>query len=158
MEIAFCPNYEIYKDGTVMNKKRGTPVKPSNQSAGYIKVCLMDLNSRKTYPLLHRLLAIAYIDNPDNLPMVDHKNRNKKDNRLENLHWVSRRDNCLNIKKTITVNSITNEKYIRYRGGRYIVNIHNGVDKYYKSWHTLEQAVCDKVIYIKMNNLKLHYF
>jgi hypothetical protein len=45
---------------------------------------------------IHRLLALQYIDNPDNLPEVDHIDRNKKNNSIENLRWVSRLTNARN--------------------------------------------------------------
>jgi hypothetical protein len=45
---------------------------------------------------IHRLLALQYIDNPDNLPEVDHIDRNKHNNSIENLRWVSRLTNARN--------------------------------------------------------------
>lgn len=45
---------------------------------------------------VHRLVAMAFIDNPDNKPQIDHKNRNTKDNRVENLHWVTAHENAMN--------------------------------------------------------------
>ena len=44
----------------------------------------------------HRLVAEKYIPNPDNKPQVDHINRVRHDNRVENLRWVSRSENCDN--------------------------------------------------------------
>jgi hypothetical protein len=45
---------------------------------------------------VHRLVALQFIDNPDNLPEVDHIDRNKKNNSIENLRWVSRLTNARN--------------------------------------------------------------
>jgi hypothetical protein len=50
--------------------------------------------------MVHRLVAEAFLDNPNNLPIVHHKNRDKLDNRLENLQWVSYQDNIE--ERTIT--------------------------------------------------------
>ncbi|KAK8886234.1 hypothetical protein M9Y10_041700 [Tritrichomonas musculus] len=51
--------------------------------------------NKKIY-LKHRLIAKQFIPNPDNLPQVDHINRNRTDNRLENLRWVSSSTNLEN--------------------------------------------------------------
>ena len=44
----------------------------------------------------HRLVALQYLPNPHNLEQVDHINRVRHDNRVENLRWVSRAQNCEN--------------------------------------------------------------
>lgn len=45
---------------------------------------------------IHRLVAEAFIPNPENKPFIDHINGNRADNRVENLRWVSHRENCNN--------------------------------------------------------------
>ena len=73
----------------------GWIVKPIlNKQSGYIQV---DLNG-KTYKY-HRILAKHFIPNPDDLPEVDHIDRNKVNNSLENLRWVSRSENLSNRSK-----------------------------------------------------------
>ena len=47
---------------------------------------------------IHRLVAEAFIDNPKNLTDVDHINGNRSDNRLENLRWLSHKDNMQNLE------------------------------------------------------------
>lgn len=85
------PNYSISDDGQVRNDKTGRILKPHKGTAGYYQIMM----GRKTSPLyVHRLVAEAFIDNPHNLPQVDHINGNKTDNRAENLRWLSVSDNC----------------------------------------------------------------
>lgn len=57
---------------------------------GYLRI------SYSKYYYIHRLLAECWIDNPNNLPQIDHINRNRADNRIENLRWVSASENCKN--------------------------------------------------------------
>jgi hypothetical protein len=93
MEIQGFNDYLIYPDGKVFSKKRNKYLKPFDKGRGYKYVKLPDNKCHS----IHRLVAIHYIPNPDNKPEVDHKNRTKDDNRVENLRWVTREENMLNL-------------------------------------------------------------
>lgn len=71
-------------------------LKPAKNKFGYLQVDL-EHRSNKT---IHRLVAEAFIENPDNLPQVNHKNGIKSDNNVENLEWVSAKDNINHAFKT----------------------------------------------------------
>jgi hypothetical protein len=96
MEIEGYENYLIYEDGRVFSKKRNKFLKPYfTGSKKYHKVDLFASKKRKCF-LIHRLVALQYIPNPENKPQVDHINRDSFDNRKENLRWYSNQENCIN--------------------------------------------------------------
>lgn len=62
---------------------------------GYIRIKAINKNTGVKYnSTAHRIVAMAFIPNPENKPYVNHKNGNKQDNRVENLEWVTQSENC----------------------------------------------------------------
>ena len=62
---------------------------PNKDDYGYLKVSLYK-DGKVRYPLVHVLVATAFLENPDNLPEVNHKDENSKNNCVENLEYCSR--------------------------------------------------------------------
>ena len=62
---------------------------------GYLLV-LLSKNNKQKLCRIHRLVAEAFIPNPENKPHIDHINTDKKDNRVENLRWATRSENMNN--------------------------------------------------------------
>ena len=83
--------YWVSDDGRVRNRK-GIILKGAKGKSGYLHVVLSKYNTPKTLDI-HRLVAITFVHNKDNKGYVNHKDGNKHNNRVENLEWVSAREN-----------------------------------------------------------------
>ena len=90
------PKYIITRNGEVWSTctHRYLTLKPD--SNGYMTVSL------KGSKLLHRVVSQIYLPNPHNLPEVNHKDRNPKNNCVDNLEWITRSDNALHAQKNRT--------------------------------------------------------
>ena len=98
-EFAILPepynNYEINRLGEVFNIKTCRRMGWWLNKEGYKYITLYS-NGKKQNKNIHRLLAITFIPNPYQLPIVDHINRKKLDNDIENLRWCSISENNIN--------------------------------------------------------------
>ena len=87
--------YSVTQDGQVWAYQnrlhKGKFLKPSLKK-GYPFVCLCK-DSKIVQKTVHRLVAEAYLPNPDNLPQVNHKDSNKENNNLSNLEWCTASQN-----------------------------------------------------------------
>ena len=86
------PKYLISSKGYVLSKLSGKIIAPDVNSAGYFRVTAND-HGKRDRQFLHRLVAKAFLPNPENLPQVNHKDGDKQNNAVENLEWCSMSDN-----------------------------------------------------------------
>ena len=86
--------YEISNYGNLRRSKKGTTklVKPEILKKGYLRVSIWE-NGIRNRKLIHRLVAEAFIPNPENKSQIDHINNDTSDNRVENLRWVTAKEN-----------------------------------------------------------------
>ena len=97
--------YEVSTCGRVFSKKKTVPTKHGSTRSypkkemklqenenGYLTVTLCKQGKRKVIPV-HRLVAFAFIPNPSSKPQVNHIDENKKNNNIDNLEWVTNKEN-----------------------------------------------------------------
>ncbi len=150
MEIEGYHNYLIYEDGKVFSKKRNKFLKATPNSDGY---CMVDLckDGKRKKSKIHRLIALHYIPNPNNYPCVDHKDRNRQNNSIDNLRWVTNQMNCHNrgvqINNKLRIQNISPSKY------GYIFQKNMKGKSHTKHFKTLEEAIKYKEEYL--SNLRL---
>lgn len=115
------PNYEVSTFGNIKNKTTGKMFKLQKNYSGYLKVSLLN-NDRKTICcIVHRLVCKAFINNPENKPTVNHIDRNRSNNHIQNLEWattleqnyhsalVSKKEKPINYRPIYQIDIKTNE-------------------------------------------------
>lgn len=88
------PHYRVSSAGRVKNRTTGHVLKPSMDRHGYLQVILCG-NGPKRANRIHRLVAKEFVDGYENNLQVNHIDGNKRNNRVENLEWVTPSENTL---------------------------------------------------------------
>lgn len=105
--------YLVSRDGHVFSIRSNKQLLPCKNEKGYLRVCLQ-LNGKKEWKRVHRLVAEAFIPNPEGKETVNHKNGVRDDNAVENLEWASmleQNGNDARHKKNIS-DGIRNSQYL----------------------------------------------
>lgn len=156
MELEYwlpCPGYEDYylisNLGRLKSliKKEEKILKNNLKESGYFETPPLHPD-RKTHRL-HRLVALAFIPNPDNKPEIDHINRDKSDNRVINLRWATRLENQNN---TLRKPGRSGEPFITIR---YLVRVRKTGHNFQKECSSLEEALEVRNEYLQKNNIPL---
>ena len=95
--LPFDNKYAVSEKGDIINVRSGRTLH-TVMNHGYVRVQLSVNGVRKNYPV-HRLVARAFIPNPDNKPYVNHKDGNKANNCVSNLEWVTAKENDAHARK-----------------------------------------------------------
>ncbi len=88
------PSYEVSTHGNIRRKETKRLLRERTDNLGYIYISVM-MDKKGCHVSAHRAVAETFIKNPENLKQVNHKDRNPGNNHLENLEWISARDNTL---------------------------------------------------------------
>ena len=100
-------NYWINKEGFVISTKAKTAkvlkASPTGPKRDYYCVCLYQNQEKHVYKV-HRLVAEAFIPNPENKPHINHKDGNKANNHVDNLEWCTPKENTAHAWKNGLMN------------------------------------------------------
>lgn len=101
--------YAITSCGKVWSYRNKKFLKPSNDESGYLRVNLYK-NGVRENKQIHRLVAEAYLPNPNNYDTVDHIDFNTTNNCVNNLQWMRRNENCKKQRSVRKIYCFENEK------------------------------------------------
>ncbi len=138
--LSVFTNYEISSVGRVRNSKTGRVLKTQLRKDGYIAIQLHKDGKMKCF-LMHRLVAIAFIENPLEKPDVDHIDRNKANNSIDNLRWSTTSENLMNSTKRAFTSSIYKGVCFHGQTNRWRAQIGiNGIPKTVGTFRTEKEA------------------
>jgi hypothetical protein len=137
-------NYETYSVstfGNVRNNKTGKILKGNKIcKSGHLQIRLINGSIRSCLQI-HRLVALAFISNPENKEQVDHIDNNPTNNNLTNLRWATHQENCRN--QQIATNNTSGVKgvFFNKQTQKWGVQINcNKIRTYLGSYNTIEEA------------------
>lgn len=135
--------YLIYENGDVYSKSHKKKLKRRITKNGYNRLILYNDEKKPIDMFVHRLVALAYIPNPDNKPCIDHIDENKLNNHKDNLRWATHSENMQNKKQPLCTNKLGEKNISIKNNNGYIVynfqKIING-KRIEKNFKTLEEA------------------
>ncbi len=115
--VGYENEYKISSSGVIASIRTGNNLRPHKNKLGYIRVELWKSGKRRSTGL-HRVLAFAFIPNPENKPDINHKDGNPSNNDLSNLEWCTKSENILHSFRVLGRKSKISEVLRTYWVGR----------------------------------------
>ena len=135
-------NYTVYENGDVMRKDGKGMLKPSKDKGGYLNVGIY-IDKKRHFMKVHRLVALCYIENPDNKPEVDHiLCKEITNNNVSNLRWAT--DSEQNMNKGINCNNTSGIKGVSKRGNGWVAQLRVNGKNMTKKCETFDKAVAKR--------------
>ena len=116
-KIEDFPNYSVSNLGRVRNDRTGKILKPGKNRCGYRQVILSQGHCKSRVFSVHRLVADAFILNPENKPELNHIDGDPSNNQVDNLEWCNRSENILHSYRVLNHKRST-KQIIRVEDGR----------------------------------------
>lgn len=135
------PSYRISTFGNLFSNESEVMLLYRLDKHGYLRTNIPGVNGTKTV-LIHRLVALTFIPNPENKPIVDHIDRNKQNNNVSNLRWATYSENSMNSKiNTRNTSGFKCISYVESRKKWQVIIDANKKRHFIGYYDTLEQAV-----------------
>jgi len=134
--------YTVYANGDILGKWGKKMLKPSKNKGGYLYVNIC--NDKKYHKMsVHRIVALCYIENPDNKPEVDHiLCKEKTNNNVSNLRWATRTEQEIN--KGISCNNTSGVKGISKNGNGWVARLTINGKRITKQYKSFDKAVAKR--------------
>ena len=140
-------NYSVSNTGKVKNTTTGEMVRQyvydtngTRKANKYVRVCLKS-NGKHSVLLLHVLIARSFIQNLDNKPRVDHIDRVKTNNNVDNLRWVTQEENQMNRNKHCNNTSGYSGVSFHKQANKWRAGLNARGKTYTKIFETIEEAI-----------------
>lgn len=139
-------DYEVSNKGKIRNKK-GQIIKAFDNGRGYLKLYLWKDRTKKN-EYVHRIVAMAFIPNPENKPFINHIDNNPLNNNADNLEWCTPKENSDWM--------ISQER--NKRTDTWLNNLHKSQEKQYRAVKGINIGTGEIIIFSKLNNVRKYGF